>query len=119
MGITEQREVNGERKLVIYPAKDERILRIIRKSVRGLTYIHNGTPLPDERIWADVLRWALPADMEEQLRFQGNEPDIVEYAFLERVDPELDAVWVFRFYGRTEFIATVSAGARHPARISL
>ena len=117
MEITERVTVDGEVRLKIYPARDERVLRIVRKCVIGLTHEHGlGSALPDIRVWADVLRYALPTDMEADLEFRGSEPDVVEYAFLEKPFEEIDALWLIRFFRRASFIASVSSADSHPAR---
>ena len=117
--ILEQTVVDGVDRLTIYPARDERVLRVVRKSVRGLTHEHKlGTALPDSRVWADVLRYDLPPDMEDELVFRGSERDVVEYAYLERPYDDIESLWVIRYFGRTTFIASVSASNEHAARLT-
>jgi hypothetical protein len=115
--LTERVTVDGEVRLKIYPARDERVLRVVRKCVIGLTYTHGlSSALPDIRVWADVLRYALPTDMEAELRFRGSEPEVVEYAFLEKPFEGIDVVWLIKFFRRATFIASVSSAESHPDR---
>jgi len=49
--------VSGQDRHMVYPGNDARVVRIIRKIVRGLSYYHDiSWPLPDERIFVDVLK---------------------------------------------------------------
>ena len=39
---------------MIYPAEDERVLRIIRKIIRGLSHFHKlETAVEEKRVWSD------------------------------------------------------------------
>ena len=49
--------VDGQPRHMIYPAQDPRVLRVVRKVVRGLSYHHElWAPVSDGRVWADVMR---------------------------------------------------------------
>ena len=64
MALTEGIVVDGEDRLKIYPARDERVLRIVRKSVRALIHVHDLGPVPpDAQVWADIQRFALLMDI--------------------------------------------------------
>lgn len=55
LNITEAVQANGVTRLKIYPAKDPRVLDVIRKIVVGLCHPHDiVTALSMKRIWADV-----------------------------------------------------------------
>jgi hypothetical protein len=54
--------------------------------------------------------------MEAELQFRGSEPEVVEYALLEKPIEGIDAVWLIKFFGRATFIASVSSAESHPAR---
>lgn len=117
MALTEQVAIDGENRLKIYPARDERVLRIIRKSVRALVHLHAlGTAPPDMSVWADIQRYPLPMALETKLHFLGSEPEVVEYAFLEQPVNGIDSLWLIRLFRNVTFIASVSATWRHPAR---
>jgi len=107
--ISESVEVDGCARLKIYPAKDRRVLRIIRKFVVGLSYYHGiETALNEERIFADVLRFRIPDEYLARLHHEEPEADVIDYWYGIRTEPGIHSVWVFRFYGRTPFVALVS-----------
>jgi hypothetical protein len=50
-------QVEGLKRWMIYPARDERVLRVLRKIVRGLSHFHGvGSAVPEERVWVNVHR---------------------------------------------------------------
>ena len=54
---------DGERHM-IYPAKDERVLRIVRKVVRGLCHHHKLlSPVHDGQVMADIQRFLVPPEL--------------------------------------------------------
>ena len=99
---------NGE-KHMIYPGRDARVLRVIRKVIRGLCYHHKVmSPVPDEQVWADVMRFRVPAAFLEQMRFGYRETDIFycRYGVLDEL--EIHSVWLLTFFERTQFIGFVA-----------
>ena len=45
-------QVSGTERWTIYPARDERVLRVVRKVVRGLAYYHWLGPITsDQGVW--------------------------------------------------------------------
>ncbi|MER8506354.1 MULTISPECIES: hypothetical protein [unclassified Mesorhizobium] len=93
----------------IYPADDERILRIVRKVVRGLSK-HHGLPSPikDHQVFADVMRFAIPGEILGAMHFESAEPDIFDYRYLLLSEPSYtQSIWVLRFFQRTSFVAMV------------
>jgi|GEM_PF-375851 len=109
LSMSEAAEVNGTTRLKIYPARDPRVLDIIRKIVVGLCH-HYGivTALNTKRIWADVLRFRVPGEYLAGLHYEQREADVVDYWYGLQTEPGLHSVWILRFYGRTTFIAVVS-----------
>ena len=109
LSISETVEVNGSTRLKIFPAKDPRVLDVIRKIVVGLCHYHEvATALSMKRIWVDVLRFRVPNEYLAKLHYEQREADIVEYWYGLKTEPGLHSVWILRFYGRTTFIAVVS-----------
>jgi hypothetical protein len=104
-------------RLKIYPAKDPRVLRVIKKCVRALSYKHFGVAILEDRVWADVLRFSLPAEYETEARYMGDEPGVVEYAYVDDPVEDIERFWLIRFFGRTTFIASVSMSNLHSATI--
>jgi hypothetical protein len=109
LSISELVDVDGQPRLKIYPAKDPRVLGIIRKIVVGLSYHHGvETALKEARIFADVLRFRIPSEYLERLHHHVLEADVIEYWYGLQTEPQVHSVWILRFYGRTTFVALVS-----------
>lgn len=95
----------------IYPAEDPRVLRIIRKIIRGLSRYHELTgPVSDGQVFADVLRQPIPQEIVAAMEHKTAEPDILEYGYLCLDEPPgLLSAWFLRFYERTSFLGLVFA----------
>jgi hypothetical protein len=101
-------EVDGKGRHMIYPGKDPRVLRVIRKIVRGLSHHHGlGTAIPDEQVWADILTFAIPEKVITELTLRHVETDIVEYYFDATPRPPVHSTWFLRFFDRRPFVALV------------
>jgi hypothetical protein len=106
--LLKQVEVDGEPRHMIYPAKDPRVLRVVRKVVRGLCYHHGqGAPVSDGRVWVDVMRFAVPPAFLEDMTTWHREPDVLEYQLGVIDDVGMQTVWLLKFFERTTFIAIV------------
>lgn len=99
-------ELGGER-YKIYPARDERILRTVRKIVRGLAHFHGiQSAIRDNEIVADVMRYTLPDETIEAMQYHHAEPDVLQYAFVNLgAGPDVRSLWILRFFERTSFVA--------------
>lgn len=116
MNISERVDIEGKQHLRIFPARDQRVLRVIRKCIRGLSFLEDPHRVPNEsRIWVDILRYSLPDGFEADLNMRGAERHIVEYGVLRDPVDGLESVWLFRFFSRTPFIASVSQHDVHSA----
>ena len=107
--------VDGQPRHTIYPASDDRVLRIVRKVVRGLCYHHDlAAPIADEQLWADVMRYAVPPVFLDEMAYEHREPDVLAYRFATICERDLHSAWLLTFYERTTFIvvAWVSEAAR-------
>jgi hypothetical protein len=96
--------------IMIFPAKDDRVLRVVRKIVRGLCYYHKvvSSPLSDQRVWSDVLKYTIPQEFLEQMRNAHREQDIVEYKWQVLNEEGINSVWLITFFERVTFIGLVS-----------
>jgi hypothetical protein len=114
-------EVDRQPRYKIYPGKDPRILRVIRKIVRGLAHHHGvGTAIPDEQVWADVLTFSIPENLMAGLTLRHAETDIVEYYFDPSSVRPVHSTWFLRFFERTPFIALVwQPGLSEAERLAL
>jgi hypothetical protein len=93
----------------IFPAEDERVLRIVRKIIKGLSIHHNmPTPAVDGAIDVDVLRTPFPEELQSALDFRTAHPSVCRYGYFV-FDPgsEFGSVWLLTFYERTQFWGVV------------
>lgn len=93
----------------IYPGEDPRVLRIIRKVIKGLCYYHEIlTPVPDHRIYANVLRYVVDPELTKQMIYHHREQDIVDYRYQILNEYEIQSAWIITFFERIPFIGLVS-----------
>ena len=98
----------GER-YIIYPAKDERVLRVVRKVIRGLCHYHKVlTSVPETRVWVDVLKYVVPQAFLDEMPIHHREQDIVEYRFQVLNEEGIHSAWLLTFFERRTFIGIVS-----------
>jgi hypothetical protein len=80
--LMEPVQVDGTERWMIYPGRDERVLRVVRKIVRGLSYFHRlGKVVTDDEVWADVMKFRIADEFVGSIEFQHREPDIFQYWF--------------------------------------
>lgn len=95
----------------IYPASDDRFLKIMRKIVRGLHYHHElWSPVPDEMVYVDVLRFVIPKEVVDAMKIYNRELDIFQYQFEVFDDFEdipMSSAWLLTFFENRRFIALV------------
>jgi hypothetical protein len=54
---------------MVFPAQDDRVLRVLRKIARGLLHYHGiETAVADNRVTVYVLRYAIPEGFHQSLR---------------------------------------------------
>lgn len=101
--------VAGQQRWMIYPGRDDRVLRVVRKIIRGLSHHHSvDTAIPDSRVWADVFTISIPPGLTEVEQFHHREADILEYWFERCNDAEeVSSLWILRFFERLMFIGAV------------
>ncbi len=104
---------DGERRLAIYPAESDRVLRVVKKIARGLSCFHKIECGVDEaRMSADVLRYAVPDNFTDDFEYEQREPSIVDYWYKKPSSGDPYSYWFLRFFQRTTFVATI-----HPPRV--
>jgi hypothetical protein len=105
--------VTGESRYIVFPGNDPRVTRVIRKIVRGLSYFHGlNWPVPDEQVWADVLKYELPENLLAEAKYNHRDTDIVEYWFQVLNQDDIYSAWVLRFFRLIRFIAVVAPTQR-------
>lgn len=93
---------------MIFPGEDERVMRVVRKIIRGLCHYHNVmSPVSDQRVWADVLKYVVPQEFLEQMNYHHREQDIVEYRYQVLNEGGINSVWLIAFFERVTFIGLV------------
>lgn len=103
-------QLEGKERFIIYPGRDERVLRVTRKIVRGLSHFHEvGTAIPDARVWADVMTYEVPDYLEHELTPAERVPEVASYRYAEINDHGIESAWLITLYERTTFIGLVSS----------
>jgi hypothetical protein len=107
----------GERHKV-YPDRDPRFMRVVRKIVRGLCYHHKMDALPilDEQVWAGVLRHDVPPDCLAAMTHA--DADVLQYFYERSDDPDIHSTWLLNFYERASFISLVYRSVEGHERVN-
>jgi hypothetical protein len=102
----------GPRHLV-YPARDARVMNVIRKIVRGLCHYHHlGTAICDRRVCANVQLFEVPDLFRPEFVNHSLGDHFCRYSYVdirEMGDGDLHSVWSIEFFGRTRFFGLVTA----------
>ena len=102
-------KIDGQDHHMIFPAEDPRVLRIVRKIVRGLCYHHQVlSPVSDQQVRADILKYQAPPGFLETMEYHHREPDIAEYWYQVYDDEEIHSAWIISFYNQVNFVGRVS-----------
>lgn len=79
----------GERHKV-YPGEDPRVIRIVRKVIRGLCRHHRlASAVSDGQVWVDIQRFAVPPPMLEDMTESHAEADVLRYRYRALEDEEI------------------------------
>jgi hypothetical protein len=94
---------------MIFPAKDERVMRVIRKVIRGLCHSHKVlTAVSETRLWVDVLRYVVPQAFLDEMSIHHRDQDIFEYRYQVLNEEGIHSAWLLTFFERRKFIGIVS-----------
>jgi len=96
----------------VYPDRDARVMTVVRRTIRGLCHYHDlGTAIADRRIFARVMRYAIPPAFWERFVPMSLGDQFCRYWYydLRAEDPDHHSAWVIEFFGRTRFFGIVSA----------
>jgi hypothetical protein len=67
---------------MVYPARDEGVMRVIRRIVRGLCHHHGTMPsVHDRQVRADVLKYIVPTQFLVEMNYHHLEKDVFEYRY--------------------------------------
>jgi hypothetical protein len=102
--------VNGKERYKVYPGKDIRVERVIKKIVRGLCYYHEiETPITEDEIFVDVLKYEIPEWMlNEMVLHEERDSDIVAYRYIVLNQDDMQSMWLITFYRTVTFISIVT-----------
>jgi hypothetical protein len=99
-------QLEGEDRRLIYPGEDERVVRIVRKIIRGLTHFHRVESAVDEsRILVTIHDAPLLEDVQEPGDVSRSFPGVVRYLF--RTTTDSKPVWILTFFDRLTFVGLV------------
>jgi len=102
----------GEVRHRIFPDRDPRVVRVLKKAVRGLAYHHDlFTGLPDDRVDVEVMKYVVPPEFLDQMQHHHRERDIFEYwysVFAPGEDADFHSAWLLQIYERRLFIAWIT-----------
>ena len=70
---------DGRLRFKVYPGKDERVVRIVKKIVRGLCVYKQifQPPVLEERVWAQVMTTPIPSEVENDFHSVYQVPNLV------------------------------------------
>ncbi|WP_373034514.1 hypothetical protein [Sulfurimonas sp.] len=101
-------EVDCKSRHIIYPGEDERVLRVVKKIVRGLSHYHNIlSAVPESHVWIDVMKYQIPEKFLEHMNYDHRELDIVKYRYSVIKEDEMQSVWFITFFERITFVRIV------------
>lgn len=101
----------GENNYKIYPGKDERVIRVVKKVIRGLSYYHKiMTAVPESLVWVNILKFQIQKNFLDEMVYSHREKGIAEYRYqvLNNYERDIYSAWIITFFGRIPFIGTVS-----------
>jgi hypothetical protein len=102
-------EIGGRARHKVYPGKDERVVRVVRKVIRGLCHHHGlATAVPDHAVFADVLVYEVPEALVNDLPLHHRELDIFNYRYSCIDDGQLHSGWLLTFFESRVFVGCVA-----------
>lgn len=109
MEIMNSVEIDGKARHKVYPGQDDRVIRVVKKVVRGLCHYHRVmSAVPERRVWVDVLKYQVPEEFLSEMAYEHREQDIAEYWYQVLQESGIHSAWLITFFQRITFIGTVS-----------
>jgi len=103
-----QVDIDQGKRHMVYPAKDGRVMHVIRKVIRGLCYHHHlPSPVSDDQVWADIQRYQIPPAFMDEMISSHVEEDIFGYSYSAIDDADFHSSWLLTFYERTSFFGII------------
>ena len=108
--IPQLKPVEGN-KYKIYPGRDERVIRVVKKVIRGLSHNYKiMTAVPESLVWVDILNYQIQKNFLDGMAHDHKEEDIAKYDYqvLNDYKNDIYSAWIITFLGRVSFIGIVS-----------
>lgn len=104
-------DTEAGRRHLVYPARDPRVMKVIRKIFRGLCHYHGlGTTIRDRQVFANIQLFEVPERFRPQFVNHSLGDHFCRYAFLDmRGEGEFHSAWTIEFFGRTNFLGLIAA----------
>jgi hypothetical protein len=101
-------EVDGKQGYKIYPGEDARVVRVMKKIVRGLSHHHQiESAVPESRVWADVQRYPIQEDFLSEMIYRQREADIAQYRYAVVGEYDIQSAWLVTFFEKLTFLGIV------------
>lgn len=107
----EETKTDSAENHMIYPGKDQKVLKIVRKVVRGLAHHHKVFPYVDEgRVFVDLMRFKVQKNFLDEMHVHHAGKEICEYKYsiVNDVERDIHSGWLITFLGRVQFIGIIS-----------
>ncbi len=99
---------------MIFPAEDPRVMRVVRKVIRGLCAYYRLMPSVSDGQVCAGLASMLPQPLREAYEDGGNwmeiyreEPDVIEYGYATECPEPVHSIWSAVFLGKVAFWGVV------------
>jgi len=103
---------DGGTRYMVYPGRDGRVMRVVKKIIRGLSFYHEiASPLSEQQVWADVMTYSMPREALEQMKYHPREQDIAEYRYVVLNEDGINSWWLITFFNQVQFVGAVSISA--------
>jgi hypothetical protein len=113
-------QLEGKDRLIIFPGQDVRVVRIIKKIVRGLSHFHEIDSAVDEkRIHVAIHDSELSEGTLEPDDFSRSYPGIVRYFYKKDATTDSKPVWILTFFDRLTFVALVGNPKTRPNTLTI
>jgi hypothetical protein len=101
--------IDGDERHMVYPGRDDRVLRIVKKIIRGLCHYHGVmSAVSEKRVWVDILKYQIQDEFLSEMACEHREQDIAEYRYQILREYGIDSAWLITFYQRVTFVGMVS-----------
>jgi len=113
-------KIDGNDRHKVYPGRDDRVLRVVKKIIRGLCH-HHGimSAVSETRVWADILKYQIPEEFLSEMTYEHREKDVAEYRYQFLREYGIDSAWLITFFQRVTFVGMVSVSedGSYPERV--